>query len=1295
MSFEADGQKTGVEPTQIPEREAPVPEGALPAPVTKESAQKEAPLLPDTPPQRYSSLLKRSTPGKGPGPGQSKLLNRLQNGYGNRYTGQVISGVREKEADKEETKKKTGEKAGEIKEEPGEKAPAESETTPDTPAVGEDGPQPAHASKPGEKGTPGKTVPEPPVPAGPGTKSGPGGAATGGAAGGEPGTAPKASAPATAAGAAGPGVDIDTTSTEGLIDSLASLPPSAMDKGLARATSAISKIQVKEKSDLKRSLPEIQRPTGLPRLNQRKKREPKDLEPGKAPQTEPSAGREAPPPETHHKESYGPIPGGALSTAVSEPKEEQGGSWWHRVYNRVRGFLSGLPTSDPNLSTSAGNRPKVDMTGDADPLQNTRQQESSNNQVDDDRQKSDQVSKEDFGENDIYPDVPDETLRSSHQLTPPEPVEKTAEAPEGLSAGDKLIFDKNTSPWLKSKTGKQQEKYRVEKAAYEQKSLETRAEGRMRIEMASANARNEQLNIQNQARGDVDGERKRLRLENKKILDKYKKLSKKERQKVDLKIKNKVKTTEKQADEKLSKAEKDAEAERKKAQAKAAAEKRKAKKKKRGWWSRVKGAVSSVFKALKSLVNKIFNALRKLVKKIIQAAKTIVKGMIEMARKAVVGFIKAFGTLLKGFVTIALAAYPRAAAKARKWIDRKVDKAVKTVNKIADKLKKAADAVLDFVGKVLDTALAIVQKVVNVILDVMKFLVVGLVEVMEKIGHLVTAARAMPPELEGAVWNQLLGVDISKPIPGERGYVPPGGTPAAVSVAANKKTESPAGGALTASDIVVEPVSNEPLEEELVEELNLKDGQSKIIGERSGAAYSLKSILADFQDNQSQVSAKSTGEKTADSTIAKSQNLEPSMSRSERAAKLWEQIKTFMINWLKKNWWKLLLGVVGALLGIVALSILTGGAILAALPIIFKIIAAVFAAVAIMKALGYLKTYLSEGWNNKIKPASIALANAIAVGIVELAMFLGFRVVGFGLKMAGKAVKAGVKTVARGVKATARAAKSGVTTAASGIKKLLKSGAKMASKSKSMFIRGGKLVFKGMKRGFLRGAKTVKNLVSKLFKKFRIKKIKVVRKGKWLKILGYINPWVLLADGSILQVEVKGGRPALGETVDVIGAAGKKKAGIIIGVADDAASNMVRKLKRLRKTKRQKLFKDLSKKSQEDVWRTLAPGKETAKNSKILRENMGRAVKKGEDAHHIVPSTHPKADIARKVLKKFNINVNDPKNGVGLTKDLHAGLHSTKYLNAINRELLKAVDRADALRILRRIARQIKNKSFP
>ncbi|WP_379150900.1 hypothetical protein [Paenibacillus sp. sgz5001063] len=125
-----------------------------------------------------------------------------------------------------------------------------------------------------------------------------------------------------------------------------------------------------------------------------------------------------------------------------------------------------------------------------------------------------------------------------------------------------------------------------------------------------------------------------------------------------------------------------------------------------------------------------------------------------------------------------------------------------------------------------------------------------------------------------------------------------------------------------------------------------------------------------------------------------------------------------------------------------------------------------------------LKDGESKQLSGRRDPAAIALPTALAMGLVELAMELGFKAIGKGLNKAGQAVKKGVGAAATGAKKVAGA---GVK----GIKSLLKSGAKLASKSGSMIIRNGKIVIKSLQKGLMKGAKKLQGLVDRILQKFK------------------------------------------------------------------------------------------------------------------------------------------------------------------------------------------------------------------
>ena len=206
---------------------------------------------------------------------------------------------------------------------------------------------------------------------------------------------------------------------------------------------------------------------------------------------------------------------------------------------------------------------------------------------------------------------------------------------------------------------------------------------------------------------------------------------------------------------------------------------------------------------------------------------------------------------------------------------------------------------------------------------------------------------------------------------------------------------------------------------------------------------------------------------------------------------------------------KLLLGVTGALAGVIVLNILTGGAITAALPIILEVIVNVMNAASIIEAItGAAKniaTYLSQGWAGNIGVAAPALATALAIGLLALAAVVTSK-----LKKTGAFAKASAKgnaakkAIASGIKKTAKSA-------VKGIKNLLKSGKKLISKSGKFLIEKGKLVIKRLGNIFPKGMKKLNDLTSKILAKFKFKGLEFKLEGKYILIYGIFNPKKLIA----------------------------------------------------------------------------------------------------------------------------------------------------------------------------------------
>lgn len=83
------------------------------------------------------------------------------------------------------------------------------------------------------------------------------------------------------------------------------------------------------------------------------------------------------------------------------------------------------------------------------------------------------------------------------------------------------------------------------------------------------------------------------------------------------------------------------------------------------------------------------------------------------------------------------------------------------------------------------------------------------------------------------------------------------------------------------------------------------------------------------------------------------------------------------------------------------------------------------------------------------------------------------------------------------------------------------------------------------------------------------------------------------------------------------------------------------------------------------------------------------------DTHHIVASLAQRADPARKILRRFSIDLDDPANGVFLPRTQHRELHTNPYYDAVNEALAGAKTKSEAIQLLRSIAHRLGEGRFP
>jgi hypothetical protein len=77
----------------------------------------------------------------------------------------------------------------------------------------------------------------------------------------------------------------------------------------------------------------------------------------------------------------------------------------------------------------------------------------------------------------------------------------------------------------------------------------------------------------------------------------------------------------------------------------------------------------------------------------------------------------------------------------------------------------------------------------------------------------------------------------------------------------------------------------------------------------------------------------------------------------------------------------------------------------------------------------------------------------------------------------------------------------------------------IGAKGAKTALKNGKIMLGGVKGGFAKGAKSLGDIARRLGNKLRFNKFKIRRQGLRIQLLGHINPWVLLADGRVYEVD--------------------------------------------------------------------------------------------------------------------------------------------------------------------------------
>lgn len=565
-----------------------------------------------------------------------------------------------------------------------------------------------------------------------------------------------------------PSVNVEKGDSDKYVETLGKTKASQFISEMKVSRDVTKSIQEGEKTDLKDNLPEIDQPTGLQlksTLNPKEKQEEK-IEGEKEPTLEPEGKKDVEKqPETHHVgEEKVALP------QTPKAKEGEGSNSDNDAPDpaaiKAKEQMLNMPSQDNGMNSELGEKPDVNLEGQASPEQNEANLKEAGGTTDTERTKFDEASNENRGEDKIFPELEIEKLSPQTELAQVEEA-NGIELPEiqTTEIGVTNAFDIDAVSHMEAERAGEVDKAVQGKADMEKDMDKEQLSTESEIDAETKKVKAEQEKAQTEAKGQVDKEREGWKTDNEKVISDFQKDAEKEHGSTSGKIDDEVTKTRKGIDKEYADADKEIKKEEDKSAKQAKEEKAKAKKKKKGFWGWLSSAVTALFDAIKSAVNAIFDALRALVKAVIEAAKKAVNALIDMARDMIIGLIKAFGELLKSLVKVALAAFPKLRDKFLKAIDKAVEVACDAVNKLAEGLKKAVNALLDALGAVLDFILSAYQKLINAVLDVLEFLTAGIIKILEGLTNIGISIGYGVGALKGALVKEFIGEDITAPLP--------------------------------------------------------------------------------------------------------------------------------------------------------------------------------------------------------------------------------------------------------------------------------------------------------------------------------------------------------------------------------------------------------------------------------------------------------------------------------------------------------------------------------------------------
>ncbi|GGR31529.1 eCIS core domain-containing protein [Streptomyces netropsis] len=637
---------------------------------------------------------------------------------------------------------------------------AMAETEDPGPGLGAMGPAAEQAEAPGALGAPGAQAgpdasmeegggacagaPQPTTEEAGGGEGGCGGG--GGGAGGKEKEAEKPAPP-----------DVSGQDPQSALATAGTLPPDQMEPTLDGVDGAVDRSVGEQHAALEADAPTAQRPSGAPRTLSGT---PEEAAP--AQQVTEHVEREGAESGKEQKKAEGEKAGGPNPAAdVPRPavSDDPANQVSAQDVQNMQKAVGEVPVTDAALNRTV-KAPKVQLSGESDPRRTDQQAENLKTSS----AKILGVGREDaakpMGEDQIYPDVPGETLRGDV----PGGVGGTgsrrrAGAAAGAKPGVAVVAQQERGPQIQAAVGQGQGRMGQEQSQQKQAEAEERRESQEAQDQAVAENAEAQAGERGQAAEQVRAERTQWQTEQDEEIASADTDAVKEHGEKNKEIDTKRTDTDKDVGKRQDEDNKKIQDNRKEAEEKARKEKERKKEESSGAWGWVKSKVKAAFDALLNVITGIFDFFRKIVNGIIDKFREFANWAIEQARKFAVELIKKLADALIAIGDVLLAAFPGLREKFRNKIRQWRDQAIAKVNEWADKLKAAVNKLLDLLAAGLNKLLNLLEKGLKAAVNMVRDAVVAAIDFAQKaiamLGQFAALVADIAPDPGG--WLSKLG----------------------------------------------------------------------------------------------------------------------------------------------------------------------------------------------------------------------------------------------------------------------------------------------------------------------------------------------------------------------------------------------------------------------------------------------------------------------------------------------------------------------------------------------------------